>query len=149
MLGDAVHFIEQKIHGAAEALDPLDGEAIPGPVVNGCIGDEAEDVYAFQGVLELVHHHAAKDVFSLVDAGSVYQDDLGVFAIENALDAITGGLRFRGDDGDFLADQSIDECGFASVGAAYDCDETGLEWHRCSIVRLWGTARKQVEAGRG
>src|ERR1700733_2413006 len=129
MLGDAVHFIEQKIYRAVEALDPLDGEAVAGAVVNRCVGDEAEDVDAFQGVLQLVHHHAAEDVFGLVDAGSIYQDDLGVFAIEDALNAIAGGLRFRGDDGDFLADESIDECGFASVGAAYDCDETGLESH--------------------
>jgi len=64
-----------------------------------------------------------------VDAGCVDQDDLGVFAIEDALNAIAGGLGFGRDDGDFLADEGVDERGFARVGAAYDCDETGLERH--------------------
>jgi hypothetical protein len=112
-----------------EAFDPFDGEAVAGAVVNGGLGDEAEDVYAFEGMLEFVHHHAAEDVFRLMDAGRVYQDDLSVFAIQDALDAVAGGLGFGGDDGDFLADEGIDERGFARVGAAYDCDETGFEGH--------------------
>jgi len=64
-----------------------------------------------------------------VDSRRIDQNDLRVFAIEDALNAIAGGLRFRRDNGDFLADESIDERGLPRVGAAYDCDETRLECH--------------------
>ena len=129
-----------------KAFDPFDGEAIAGAVVNGSVGDEAEDVDAFEGVLEFVHHHAAQDVFGLVDAGRVYQDDLSVFAIQDALNAIAGGLGLGRDDGDFLADEGIDECGFARVGAAYDCDETGFEGHR--LVNCTPLESREEDRGR-
>jgi hypothetical protein len=64
-----------------------------------------------------------------VDAGRVYQNDLSVLAVEDALNAIPGGLGFGRDDGDFLADEGIDERRFAGVGTAYDCDETRFEGH--------------------
>ena len=131
MLGDAVHFIQQQVHGTVKTLNPFDGEAVAGAVVDGRVGDEAEDVNAFEGVLEFVHHHAAEDVSGLVDAGRVYQDDLGVVAIQDALNAIAGGLGLGRDDGDFLADERIDERGFAGVGTPDDRDETGLEGHGC------------------
>src|ERR1700723_1600468 len=144
MLGDAVHFIQQKVDGAVEALNPLNGEAVARAVVNRCVGDQAEDVDAFQGVLQFVHHHAAEDVFWLVDARRVDQNNLRVFAVENALDAIASGLRFGGDDGDFLADEGFDERGFARVESAYDSDETGLECHglvNCTLLGGGAEAR--------
>jgi hypothetical protein len=64
-----------------------------------------------------------------VNAGRIYEDDLGVVAIEDALNAVARGLRFRGNDGDFLADERVDEGGFAGIGAANDRDETGFEGH--------------------
>jgi hypothetical protein len=86
----------------------------------------------------------------LVDARRIDQNDLRVFAIEDALNAIAGGLRFRRDDGDFLADESIDERGFARVGAADDCDETRLKWHgltNCTPLRCGAEVRQR--RGRG
>ena len=148
VFGDAVHFVQQKIDGAVEALNPLDGEAVAGTEVDRRVDDEAEDVDTFEGVLELVHHHAAENVFGLVDAGRVNQDDLGVFAIEDALNAIAGGLRLGRDDGDFLADESIDEGGFARVGATDDCDEAGFEGHgykNCTPLGCGEEARRGAE----
>ncbi len=107
-LGDAVDFIQKQVDWAVKALEPIEGEFIAAAEVGGGVGDEAEDVNAFEGVLEFVHHHAAEDVFWFVDAGRVYQDDLGVVAIEDALNPVARSLGFRGDDGDFLADESVD-----------------------------------------
>jgi hypothetical protein len=138
MLGDAVYFIQQKINRTVKSFNPFNRETVAGAVVNRRIRDEAEDVDAFEGVLEFVHHHAAQNVFGLVDAGRVYQDDLRVFAIEDALNTIAGGLRFGGDDGDFLADESVDKGGFARVGAAYDRNEARFKWHgyeNCTPLR--------------
>ncbi len=65
-----------------------------------------------------VHHLAAEDVLGFVDAGRIDQDDLRVVAIQDSLDAIAGGLRLRRNDGDFAADELVDERRFAGVGAA-------------------------------
>lgn len=150
LLGDAVHFIEQQVHRAVKALEPFDGEFIAAAEVDGSVGDEAEDVNAFESVLEFVHHHAAEDVFWFVDARSIYEDDLGVVAIEDALNAVAGGLGFGRDDGDFLADKSIDEGGFARVRAANDRYETGLEGHgqvNCTPLGDGAREAERQEAG--
>ena len=56
---------------------------------------------------ELVHHlmHLVGGVFD--DAGRVGKDDLEVVAVHDAEDTVPCGLRFRSDDGDFLANQLV------------------------------------------
>ena len=101
----------------------------PAAEVGGGVHDQAEDVDAFEGVLQFVHHHPAEDVFGAVDSGRIDQDDLRVFAIQNALDAIAGGLRLGRNDRDFLADEGVDQSGFSRVGAPDDRDEARFEGH--------------------
>jgi len=68
------------------------------------------------------------------NARGIGKDDLVVFAVEYALDAVARGLSFWGDGREWLADQGIDECGFADVGLADDVDKS-----RFVIMRkVWG-----------
>jgi len=57
------------------------------------VHDEREDIDALESLFELVHHLAAEHVLGLVNAGRVDEDHLRVVAIEDALDAVAGGLR--------------------------------------------------------
>ena len=88
-----------------------------------------------------VHHLAAEDVLGLVDAGRIDQDDLRVVAIHDALDAIARGLRLGRNDRDLAADERVHQRGFAGVGTADDCDETGFERHE---IKLYADERPRA-----
>ncbi len=133
----AVHFIQQQEDRAVEALDPVDGEFVAAADGDRSVDYQREHVDAFEGVLEFVHHLAAENVFGFVNAGRIDEDDLRVVAIQDSLDAIAGGLRLRGNDGYFAADELVDERRFACVGAAYYGDESRFEGH-AGIVRQNG-----------
>ena len=125
---DLVHFIQEQKDGPVEAADPFDGETgRRGRMPAEASTIERKNVDAFEGVLQFVHHLAAEGVFRLVDAGRVDENDLRVVAIQDALNAIARGLRLGRNDGDFAADERIDERGFAGVGAADNGDESGFE----------------------
>ena len=57
-------------------------------------------------------------------AGRIDKNDLSFRAGYNSLNAIAGGLRFGSDDGDFLADQAIDQRGFSGVRASNNGNES-------------------------
>ena len=82
-----------------------------------------------------------------MNAGRIDQDDLRVFAVQNSLDAIAGGLRLRRNDGDFAADQRVYERGFARVGAADDGDESGFERHAARLYARLSRASRCFRAG--
>ena len=56
------------------------------------------------------------------DAGRVGKDNLEVVAVHDAKDTVPCGLRFRGDDGDFLANQLVHQGRLAHIGATYNVD---------------------------
>jgi hypothetical protein len=82
-----------------------------------------------------------------VNAGRVHENDLGRLGGENAQLPAAGGLRARRDNGNFLAEEGIEQSGLAHVGAAYYGDETGFErgrvqWrvitkYQLLIIELW------------
>ena len=102
----------------------------------GHVDDEEDGVAGFEGVVDFLHHAAVELRVGLVHAGGVDQDDLGggvaglalgfLFQrdFEHAVDAGARGLRFVRDDGELLAEQGVEQRGFAGVGAADDGDET-------------------------
>jgi hypothetical protein len=60
-------------------------------------------------MLGFVHHLAAENVFRLVNAGRIDENDLRIVAVDDSLDAVARGLRPRRNDRNFLADQRVDE----------------------------------------
>src|ERR1700746_3991351 len=86
-----VVFIQQQIDGPVKTPRPFDSEAIAGTEIHGRIGNQRDNIDAFERVLKLVHHLAAEDIFWFVDSGRIDEDDLSVVAIQNSLNAIACG----------------------------------------------------------
>lgn len=55
-------------------------------------------------------------------ARRVHPHDLGHVVGHDAEDAMAGGLRLAGHDGQFLAKQRIEQCALAGVGVTDDCN---------------------------
>ena len=91
--------------------------------------------------MDLLHHAAVKLRVGLMDAGSVDEDNLGGgvagFALsflferdlENTVDAGSRRLRFMRDDGELLAEESVQQGGLARIGATDNRDETRAKGH--------------------
>ena len=112
---------------------PFDGEAVARAEVHGRIGNQRENIDAFERVLKIVHHLAAEHIFRLVDSWRIDQDDLRVVAIQDSLDAVASGLRLGRNDCDLAPHQSIQEGRLPGVGPADDGDETGFERHEVKL----------------
>ncbi|OPY03841.1 MAG: hypothetical protein A4E66_02661 [Syntrophus sp. PtaB.Bin001] len=62
-----------------------------------------------------------------MDSRRVHKDELGVFRVEYPRDPVPGGLGFVGDDGQFLAQNAVEQCRFSHIGPADDSDKAGFE----------------------
>ena len=71
----------------------------------------------------------------IVNTGRVYKNDLGIVGGQNAKLTAAGGLRLGRDRRDLLAEQGVDERGFAHVGAPDDGHkaETKIKIHTMSL----------------
>src|SRR5690606_36709495 len=85
-----------------------------------------------------VHHAVHGTAVAGLEAGGVDKDELLVFAGENAVYAVAGGLRLARDDGDLAADQGIGQGGLAHVGAAHEGNEAAAK--RRAHLFSWETA---------
>jgi len=105
------------------------------------VHQKKHDIPGFKSVLNLLHHAAIQLCRGFVDARGVDKDNLcrwvsGVGAaflpqrnLQNPMDACARRLRFVGNDGELLAEQCIQQCGLARIGASDDGNETGTKWH--------------------
>jgi hypothetical protein len=78
-------------------------------------------------VVELLDESGAAGVEK---AGGVHEHDLAAGMMDDAVEGIASRLGFWGDDGDFPADEGIEEGGFAGVGTSDQGGETGTETGR-------------------
>ena len=139
-LGNEVNLVGKQEARAAETAGVFEGSAVVGAERHAGIEQDGEDIDAVESHFDFFHHLAAERGVGLVQAGRVDEYDLSVGAVDDALDAIAGGLRMARDDGDFAADELIDERGLAAVGATEKGDEAGLEGHvRGHDNRWWVT----------
>ena len=85
-------------------------------------------------------------------AGRIDEHDLPGLAslllrdVDNAEDSVARGLGLRRNNGQFLADQRIQQSTLAGIGAAENADESGMKGHG-NRVQASG-ARCQVSANR-
>ena len=152
--GDGVDLVEDEDDGAGELFHEREGEFVlgsgEGPAGGGMgiafftrrrqavggVDEEEDEVAGFEGVVDLLHHAAVELGGGLVDARGVDEDDLGggvagvgfsFFAegeFEDSVDAGSRRLGFVGDDGELLAEQRVEQSGFAGVWPADDGDES-------------------------
>ena len=85
-----------------------------------------------------MHHLAAERRIRIVQAWRIDEHNLPALLGDNALNAIAGGLRFGGNDCDFLPDQLIDEGGLSRIGPAHDGHEAGaVVFGGCGFLVWW------------
>ncbi len=120
----AVHFIQQQVHRPAKPLHPLKRKSVARAEIGRRINNQREHIHAFERMLQLVHHHAAKNIPRLMDSRRINQHDLRVLAIHDPLNAIARGLRLRRDDRNLLANKRVHERRFARVWSAYNGNES-------------------------
>ena len=123
---EEIDLVQQQEGFDLGALDDIEDELVSGAELLGDIDDEQDEVAAFERIVDLLHHALVELVLRLVYAGSVHEDDLPggtlglALYVDDAGDAVARGLRLVGDDGEFFADQRIEQSGFARIGTADD-----------------------------
>ncbi len=135
LFGDGVDLVQQQDDGRIRFFCKVEHELIARIELARYVDDHQQQVAALQRVVDLFHHATVEGVDGLVHAGRVDQNKLpgGPFPflldVDDALDAVARGLRLTGDDGELLADERVQQRGFACVGTANDGDESGAECH--------------------
>src|SRR5438552_8655189 len=123
------HQIEHKLVAAAELFSG--------------IHDEQQQIAALEGGMHLLHHLAIERTRRLVHAGGIHKHDLPggpAFLsryIHDSLNIVASGLRLVGDNGDFFADQSVQQGGFARIGASDDGNKPGAKGHSAQALICW------------
>ena len=84
------------------------------------VGDIEQHVGIGKGRLREGQHHLLHLVVGLEHSGSVREDYLAVVVVDDAHDAVTGGLGLEGSDADALAYELVHQRRFTHVGVAYD-----------------------------
>ena len=92
-----------------------------------------------QTAQDAVALNAALDLAALAQAGGVGKNELAVLVLHHRVDGIAGRTGFVGDDQTVLAQNMVDEAGFADVGAAND-------GNRDAVIRVFLVLLK-VEVG--
>ena len=75
-----------------------------------------------------IHGAIERALFAEMQPGRIDEGDLHAGTIEHAEHAMARGLRPRGDDGEFLADERIEQRRLADVGTADQRGETRAKW---------------------
>ena len=125
-LGDEVHLVQHQDDRQFHVFDCVQQELIAGTGLHGRVDDQGQHVDLAYGIERGVDHPHVHAVLGLVDAGGIYENNLPLLIVPDAEDARPRRLRLVGNDGKFLADQSIEESGFTGVGPAKERDEAGL-----------------------
>ena len=127
--GDKVNLVEKKKAMTFEAAGAVESSSVVGGERLSGVKKYGEKVDTVESQLDLLHHLATEGRFGAMKARSVDENDLRAGSIDDALNPIAGGLGARRDDGDFAANQLVDQGGLARVWAAQKCDEAGFEAH--------------------
>ena len=90
---------------------------------------EGHHVHIGQRFVDHVVQTLAEQRTRTVNTGRVHEHELRVVGGQDAANRLTGGFRARGCDGNLLADQRVDQRGFADVRAAHHGHESGAIRH--------------------
>ena len=131
-----VDLVQQQEDRRAGFLRHVQNELVFAREAAGHVRDQENQFAADHGFAHFRHHLAAERRVRTVNSWSVDQNDLAAQLalllghMDDPQNAVTRGLGLRTDDGQLLADQSIEERGFAGVGTAQYADESGMKGHQ-------------------
>src|SRR5262249_14251648 len=97
---------------------------------------EQQNIDPFNGSCDFAHHLFVQRGFAFMQSWRIDEDDLPLFIRHDSLDAVASRLRFRRDDGDFLADEAIEQGGFSGIRASDYGDETST-FFRFASCSFW------------
>src|SRR5690348_254323 len=122
---ERVDLVEHREHGCARRSGQRGGLNQRDKGALACVDEVGDEV----GVVERAEcglaHGALEAVLRIQESGGVEEDDLEIVAGEDAEDAVAGGLGFGADDAEFLADEAVEQGGFAGVRLATEGEEAG------------------------
>src|SRR5689334_5132199 len=105
-------------------FDEIHDLFIGGAEAVSSVNQQQNEVAALKGGVDFLHHFAVQAAIRFVHAGRIDKNNLASWAlpfwldVENSLDVHARGLRLFRNDGDFLADQRVEQRAFTGVGAA-------------------------------
>ena len=99
------------------------------------VRDIEQHVGIGQGTLREGQHQLLHLVVGLQHARRVAEDDLHIVRVDDAHDAVSGGLRLERGDADTLAHKLVHQRGLADVRVSYDIYESCF-MHISSVVLL-------------
>jgi len=91
------------------------------------IHQEEHDVHPIERLFGFLIQKLTEFMLRGMNAGRVHKNQLRCLSRQDAQLTAAGRLRPRGDGGDLLPQQGVDERGLAHVGLAQDGDETGTK----------------------
>ncbi len=132
-LRNGVNFIQNKDGLSGESLRFLKQHGIGLRRDAAGVHDEQKDIDALNRRGHFTHHLPAERGIRVVQSRRIDENDLAALFRHDALNAISRGLRFGGDDGDLLTNKPVEQRGFARIWPADDSDEPGA---RIALIRF-------------
>ena len=110
-----IDFVDGQNRGTVGCANPLDQGFLLNAHRRNRLHHKNGCVHIGNGLPDSADHVIAQFGTGLVVAGRVHKHKLQILSCHNAADAVAGGLRLIGNNGDLLPDQIIGQCGLAYV----------------------------------
>ena len=118
----------------AHRVQQVEEELLAAAPRHGRIHEVEDEVHLLERRANLLHHLRVEAVEGAVDPGKIEEDRLTVLSGEQADDPVAGRLGLGRDDGDFLADEGVQQRALSGIGPAHQGDQAGpvllLSGHR-------------------
>ena len=119
---DDIDLVDQQKDRRLDILEGVEDEFVAVAEFLGGVDEQADEVGRLERRVDEIHHPFVQLVERLVDARVIDENDLAFVGRVDAQDADPRRLRLVGDDGDFLAEQAVEQGGFSDVRPADEGD---------------------------
>ena len=124
---DLVDHQQRRFPGRFHLIERLAGRGVDGR--RPCLDEEESEIRVGERLQCPLDHAGIQATLGGVEARRVEKRDLGIRPRDDPENTAAGGLRLGADDGEFLADQPVEERALAHVGPADDGDEACPHLH--------------------
>jgi|GEM_PF-6470913 len=121
--GHEVDFVDDQQDGSLRSVEDVQDECVDFVTGAGGLDDKTDEVHFFEGGHRGLNQHAVEGIPCMVNARRVDEHRLTVRTGEDGGDAVAGGLRFGGGDGNLFLNQLVHQSRFAHVGRSCQGDE--------------------------
>ena len=129
-----VDLIDDEDRGDVRLLDLFDELLLLRADVGDRLDEQNDGIDVGDRLVDDVHHIVAELRARAVEARGVDENELRIAAVDDGADAVAGGLRLMGYDGDLLADERVGKRGLADIRPPGDRDHRGFGFHRYLLI---------------